>query len=96
MYKAGSPGSGAKGRGQERQNGSGWDLTAGFSLLLPAASLLESQVGGGAIGHVVVSQRGGILDEDALIVQLLFPCRKIFPCPWLHDLHLDSRDLACE
>jgi hypothetical protein len=36
------------------------------SLLLPATSLLEGQVDDGATGHVVVSQRVGILDEDAL------------------------------
>lgn len=35
-------------------------------LLLPPASLLEGQVDDGAIGHVVVSQRVGVLDEDAL------------------------------
>lgn len=53
--------------GQERQNGSGQNLTAGFSLLLlPSASLLECQVDDGTIGHVVVSQRVGILDENAL------------------------------
>lgn len=57
MYKAGSPGSGTGGGGQERQNGSGWDLTAGSSLLLlPPASLLEGQMDDGTIGHVVVSQ----------------------------------------
>lgn len=44
-----------------------WDLTVGFSLLLlPPASLLEGQVDDGTIGHVVVSQRVGILDENAL------------------------------
>lgn len=57
MYKARYPGHGARGERQDRQNGSGWDLTAGFSLLLlPPASLLESQVDDCAIGHVVVSQ----------------------------------------
>ena len=53
--------------GQERQNGSGQDLIAGSSLLLlPPASLLERQVNDGTVGHVVVSQRVGILDENAL------------------------------
>lgn len=57
MYMAGSPGSGTGGGEQERQNGSGWDLTAGSSLLLlPPASLLEGQMDDGTIGHVVVSQ----------------------------------------
>lgn len=57
MYKAGSSGSGGVGRGQERQNGSGWNLREGFSLLLlPPTSLLESQVDDGAIGHIIVSQ----------------------------------------
>ena len=56
-----------RGRGQDRQNGSSWDLTAGFSLLLlPPASLFERQVDDGTISHVVVSQRVGILDENAL------------------------------
>lgn len=53
--------------GTGETNGRGWDLTASFSLLLlPPASLLEGQVDDGTIGHVVVSQRVGILDEDAL------------------------------
>lgn len=57
MFNAGSSGSVEGGWGQERQNGSGWDLKAGFSLLfLPPASLLEGQVDDSAIGHVVVSQ----------------------------------------
>lgn len=56
-----------EGGGQERQNGSGWNLRGGFSLLLlPPTSLLESQMDDGAIGHVIVGQRIGILDEDAL------------------------------
>lgn len=37
-----------------------------FLLLLPSASLLERQVDDGTVGHVVVSQRVGILDENAL------------------------------
>lgn len=57
MYKAGSSGSGRGGGGQVGQNGSGWNLRGGFSLLLlPPTSLLESQVDDGAIGHVIVSQ----------------------------------------
>lgn len=56
-----------RGREQERQNGSSWDLRAGFSLLLlPPASLLERQVDDGTVSHVIVSQRVGILDENAL------------------------------
>lgn len=39
-----------------------------FLLLLPATSLLEGQVNDSATGHVIVSQRVGILDEDALIL----------------------------
>lgn len=41
MYKAGSPASGAEGGGQERENSSGWDLTATslFYFFLPPLSL---------------------------------------------------------
>lgn len=80
--------------GTGETNGRGWDLTASFSLLLlPPASLLEGQVDDGTIGHVVVSQRVGILDEDALILQLLFPCRHT---RGFMNLHFDDRDLVCE
>lgn len=83
-----------RGREQERQNGSSWDLRAGFSLLLlPPASLLERQVDDGTVSHVIVSQRVGILDENALILQLLFPCRH---ARGFVNLHLDDRDLVCE
>lgn len=97
MYKAGSPRTGAEGGtvgDRTGKNGSGWDLTSGFSsLLLPPASLLEGQVDDGAIGHVVVSQGVGILDENALILQLLFPCRHT---RGFMNLHLDDGDLVCE
>ena len=65
MCKSGSPGSGTGSGGRTgRATVAGPDSR--FLLLLPPASLLERQVDDGTVGHVVVSQRVGILDENAL------------------------------
>uniref|UniRef100_A0A2D4IUG7 Galectin n=1 Tax=Micrurus lemniscatus lemniscatus TaxID=129467 RepID=A0A2D4IUG7_MICLE len=61
--------------------------------LLPAPSLFESQVDDRSAGHVVVSQGVGIFDEDALVLELLFPGRH---AGGLVNLHLDYRNLVGE
>lgn len=65
MCKSGSPGSGP-GSGGRRGRATVAGPESRLLLLLPPASLLERQVDDGTVGHVVVSQRVGILDENAL------------------------------